>query len=371
MNQFCLHIETLLLNHSCVIVPNLGGFVAQDCPSRYDAEEQIFLPPTRSVAFNPLLKINDGLLAQSYMLAEGVSFEQALSAIDRAVLGIQQEIAERGEYILHGIGTLTRTSDGAYDFTPCEEGLLSPMTFAFENLQISPLHKEEKENKFSFTFVRKDEPKEVRNRSWGKWAVAAVVLVLLTFFWTAPLSLRKQVVQQEEAAVLQEQLSDLTNKVLSSVRSRNGERTPLSEEKTTATTLSQVVKPFSAPSAEVAHLVAKEKNAFSAQGTTQEQTTSPQQKLSSNGLSLLTDKTAPEGEYTIVLASKVTKTGAETMLHELLQNGQKDVAIANKNGVIRVVCGRYAQYSTATEALQTLRKQNPAFADAWILREKK
>ena len=69
MIELSRHIESLLLAHDCVIVPGLGGFVAHYVPARRIAEEQLFLPPSRSVGFNQQLTINDGLLVQSYMQA--------------------------------------------------------------------------------------------------------------------------------------------------------------------------------------------------------------------------------------------------------------------------------------------------------------
>ena len=61
------HIEILLLSNDCVIVPNLGGFVAHNIEARYQEQEQLFLPPLRTLGFNPQLTINDSLLVQSYI----------------------------------------------------------------------------------------------------------------------------------------------------------------------------------------------------------------------------------------------------------------------------------------------------------------
>ncbi|MBO5704071.1 MAG: SPOR domain-containing protein, partial [Bacteroidaceae bacterium] len=46
------HIESLLLKHDCVIVPDFGGFVTQQVAARYVEDEGLFLPPYRSVGFN-------------------------------------------------------------------------------------------------------------------------------------------------------------------------------------------------------------------------------------------------------------------------------------------------------------------------------
>ena len=60
MIELAQHIEALLLENDCVIVPNFGGFVAHYAPATYVKEENLFLPPTRIIGFNSQLKLNDG-----------------------------------------------------------------------------------------------------------------------------------------------------------------------------------------------------------------------------------------------------------------------------------------------------------------------
>ena len=74
MIELAQHIEVLLLENDCVIVPGLGGFVAHYTPAMRVAEENVFLPPTRIIGFNPQLKMNDGLLVQSYMAVYDTDF---------------------------------------------------------------------------------------------------------------------------------------------------------------------------------------------------------------------------------------------------------------------------------------------------------
>ena len=76
------HIEILLLTNDCVIIPAFGGFMAHYTVARFDERDFSFLPPTRTVGFNPLLKINDSLLAQSYVEAYDISYPEALCRID-------------------------------------------------------------------------------------------------------------------------------------------------------------------------------------------------------------------------------------------------------------------------------------------------
>ena len=85
MFELTRHIESLLLRNDCVIVPHLGGFVTSFRPARWVREENLFLPPTRSVGFNAHLTINDGLLTQSYMQAADVSYPDAQRLVERDV----------------------------------------------------------------------------------------------------------------------------------------------------------------------------------------------------------------------------------------------------------------------------------------------
>ena len=57
MIELAQHIEALLLENDCVIVPGFGGFVAHYAPATHVKEENLFLPPTRTIGFNPQLKL--------------------------------------------------------------------------------------------------------------------------------------------------------------------------------------------------------------------------------------------------------------------------------------------------------------------------
>ena len=53
----------LLYKHDCVTIPNFGSFIVNDSTAKYVDSENKFYPPGRYVSFNPLIKSNDGLLA--------------------------------------------------------------------------------------------------------------------------------------------------------------------------------------------------------------------------------------------------------------------------------------------------------------------
>lgn len=106
MKDLIQHLENLLPEHDCVVVPGLGGFVQNEVTARIKPGARLFYPASKEIGFNPRLKFNDGLLAQSYQEADNLSFEQANAAIQHAVQEIQEKL-EAGKFIRLGrTGTL-------------------------------------------------------------------------------------------------------------------------------------------------------------------------------------------------------------------------------------------------------------------------
>ncbi|MDE6003251.1 MAG: SPOR domain-containing protein, partial [Prevotella sp.] len=124
------HIEILLLGNECVIVPDFGGFMTHEVSARYDAEDRLFLPPLRTLGFNPQLRMNDSVLVQSYVEAYDISYPEALRRVEDEVKELKQRLGEEGEYTMDGLGTLTVNQEGNYEFAPCEAGILSPSLYA-------------------------------------------------------------------------------------------------------------------------------------------------------------------------------------------------------------------------------------------------
>lgn len=120
------HIEILLLSNDCVIVPDFGGFMSHKIDARYDEDNATFLPPFRTLGFNPQLRLNDSLLAQSYIEAYDISYPEALRRIENEVTELKQHIANDGQYELSDIGTIFLNEQGKYEFEPCEAGILTP-----------------------------------------------------------------------------------------------------------------------------------------------------------------------------------------------------------------------------------------------------
>ena len=138
MHTLAKHIETLLVNHNCVVVPGLGGFVTQVQPAHYDEQDGCFVPPKRSVTFNSILSNNDGLLVERYQQYEHMSYYTATQRIAEQVAELKKRVHEDGQVELVGIGTLSANGDYGMKFAPKESGLMTPDLYALEPVFAEP-----------------------------------------------------------------------------------------------------------------------------------------------------------------------------------------------------------------------------------------
>ena len=189
MIELSRHIESLMLKHDCVIVPGLGGFVTQYVSARRIDDELMFLPPYRTVGFNPQLTMNDGLLVQSYMQAYDTNYPETVKLIGDAVQQVKSQLQTDGEYELVGIGKLTLNAEGVYNFIPNEAGVLSPELYGLDSAPIPSLGKTAKDE----IVAAKESKKKVNvkrternytisiNRELVNYAAAAVVAIFFYF----------------------------------------------------------------------------------------------------------------------------------------------------------------------------------------------
>lgn len=318
MIELSRHIESLLLEHNCVIVPNLGGFVAQDCSACFVAEEDLFLPPYRNVAFNPLLQHNDGLLAQSYMQAQHSSYTETLRDIDRAVADLKERIEQEGAVELHGIGTLTLTANGQYDFTPIEGGIVAPSFYGLDAVIAHP--RSEKEIAKSQARPAQKAKKDVFTlripKPLFRYAAVAAIAIVAYILVAAPWATGFSTANMEATAL--EPLQQLWEQA-------------------------QAPAPKAVPVASKAV---------------------PSQPQPTPAPAAQHQPTAP---FAIVLASGITEAGAQRYIEQLTTQALPDVYMAKSKRMVRVLQGHYATREAAQKALNALQQQDSAFAGTWIL----
>lgn len=373
MMELAKHIEILLLDNDCVIVPGFGGFMAHPVSAVYDEEEGIFYPPTRTLGFNPQLKINDSLLAQSYVEAYDISYPEALRRIEDDVREVQQCLSTTGRYEMPDVGVLIAVGEESYDFEPCTSGLLTPDLYAFSSFEmpmLSGFHQNvQKPLADSAAYVNTtetadfvasepavdvvtDDSDEVQPHEETKanvisinvdslkkaFATAAVVLFLILF--SVPMGDNQQPGIQKCAVD-----SDMLFRLMPHME-ENGVmpkfmlQVPVNDN--------------------VTAVVGEEKSNETLPETSSKKITKASEEVTAE----------TSGNYVIVLLSAVPKANAEAYARKLNKEGITDARVYVRNGAVKVVCGSYADMATARKEYSELRSKYPSAAGGWYYRIK-
>ncbi|MBR1387119.1 MAG: SPOR domain-containing protein [Alloprevotella sp.] len=333
VNHLSRHIYRLLTQHNCVIVPDLGGFVAQHQSAHYDDNEGIFLPPCRIVCFNAQLTLNDGLLVQSYMQDEGLSFADASQRVSDDVAYLQQQLESEGAVELVNIGRLTLAADQRILFESEQASLTTPRLYGLENFSLDRIEKETSEPAAVAVAAvdKSDEPATTNhddrnytiriNREFANYVAAAMVALVCYFAWMIPSTERSDV---------------HTAQIVSDI--------------------------FFSP----VTLSAPSPDAVASEASTMPQAETAVAAETPQGNAAQADAPVARKVYTIVLASQVSQHNAKTFVEKLAGNGFNDARIVEKK-FRRVVYGSYVSENDAYNALRALRQQSKDFSEAWIM----
>lgn len=139
------HIEYLLTCNDCVVVPAWGAFIANYKSACYDDGREVMECPRRTVGFNAGVSHNDGLLAQSLMRREGMTYEQAMSFIADSVTTFRQQLAMDCEVSMGRLGYFRR-NDGRYiEFVPFCRDNASDQYYGLADLEVKTVGALERE----------------------------------------------------------------------------------------------------------------------------------------------------------------------------------------------------------------------------------
>lgn len=111
-------ISKLLYDHDCVIIADFGGFVANYKSSFLHPAQHTISPPSKKIAFNSSLKMNDGLLASYIAENNATTYFEACKLIS---IFVEESInlLENGRKVhLDKIGTLFYNSEKKIQFSP-------------------------------------------------------------------------------------------------------------------------------------------------------------------------------------------------------------------------------------------------------------
>ena len=351
------HIEILLLENECVIVPDFGGFMTHKVPARYDADDRSFLPPLRTLGFNPQLRINDSVLVQSYVEAYDISYPEAIRRVDEEVKELKHILSEEGSYTLTDLGTLTVNAEGNYEFSPCEAGLLTPDLYGLGAYTFKQL----KDAKTVEEPLKAIPPIAHEIRLTEQTAVEESGQATVEEPQQPTLLEFTGNTEQHDADIIHIRVSWIRNTIAiaAAIVAFFFMSTPVVNSDLGTRTMSHIQNNI------LYRLMPKDTNTIPA-----EPVATPVAKANADSLAQAkeTEKTVSTKCYCIVVASQVKLSNAESYVENLHKRGYEDAKVFIHNNVVRVTCG---EYETESEAYRHLNRLNSKeeFYDAWVYKK--
>lgn len=349
MIELSRHIEVLLLENDCVIVPGFGGFVAHYAPAVRVEKENLFLPPTRTIGFNPQLKLNDGVLAQSYMALYGTNFSDATKMVEREVNELIATLHKEGKVDLDNVGEVRFTIRNTYEFLPYDHKITTPYLYGLDSFEIKELSalQQPKERVLVPAIVKEQKTHEIRiNRALLRNAAAMVAAIALFFFMSTPVE--NTYIEKDNYAQL------LPADLFEKIEKQSVAMTPvrIAQNKKQVHTAKSQATPKVAAHRPIAVKEVKVK--------------APEVKPVTPSV-VETKQTG--GDYHIIVAGGIGLKDAETMAVELRKQGFASAKALNSNAKVRVSIMSFATGEEAAKQMLQLRK-NEAYKNAWMLADK-
>ena len=350
MIELAQHIEALLLENDCVIVPGFGGFVAHYAPAIHIKEENLFLPPTRSIGFNPQLKLNDGVLVQSYMSAHDTNFSDATRMVEKEVVSMIAILHEEGKVDLENVGEMHYNIYGNYEFSPFDHKITTPSFYGLDSFQMQELSSLPYKEKVLIPKTTTKEKKTYEisiNRAFLRNTAAMIAAVILFFAFSTPVE-NTYINNKNNYAQL------LPSELFEQIEQQSVAVTPV-------------------PSKKVAVQNTQKASASSNKKIIENKVTSrpiavKEIKVSKPAVIpvVTTAKSQANNPFHIIVAAGISVKDAETITTQLKTQGFAEAATLNNDGKVRVSICSFSNREEATKRMLELRKDDN-FKNAWLL----
>lgn len=394
MIELVKHIEILLLENDCVIVPGLGGFIAHNRPAQYCTETNEFCPPLRTIGFNPQLVMNDGLLVQSYMQAYNTDFPDATRKIERIVSQLKEDIYQQGQVELGNIGTLYYNVQGVYEFEPRQDAFFTPSLYGLEKVNLPKLVQQEattlKASPRIEIHPQKEETpilwkqaawKRILSSEWIQHTISVAAAILLFFILSTPVentyvdeanyaslgstsmfdAIRGESIVTTLANYVQTDYASVTEDSLKKARKQSRPKSNVNTLKPVAVKTEKIA---AAPRVE-----RTEKQQAKASGTETKKENVPVKASEKKAENTTPKKQASGKRSYVIVASFPEAADAEVQADVYRKQGYKDAQVIAGSGRYRVAISQFADTADAYKQINQF-KANNQFKDAWVFTTK-
>ncbi len=140
------YIKELLMLHDCVILPGLGGFVANYRSAEINEKLKIISPPSKSILFNRNIYHNDGLLVGHISGKTAIGYKDAERLVQEYTEKILRSTGSGNQFRIDELGFFFMDKQKRIQFQS-EPG----MNFLIESYSLSDIH-------FSELFSQTEKP---------------------------------------------------------------------------------------------------------------------------------------------------------------------------------------------------------------------
>ena len=329
------HIAYLLTKHECLIIPGFGAFIASSTEIDATKEKRLMRFPVQSLGFNPEIRHNDGLLANSLCKGESISYQTACSEIRSYVNLLNSRLAEGKTVIIHWVGQLSLSDDRKIVFTPSSRLSCNANYFGLHPFYISSL--KELELPFESPLPEKKEKSEwifiPINKGIFRWAGLAAAVVAALFLVATPVNEHSAGYSQEANVI------PFSSKINIAFSASN--ETPAEVKETHSVPTLPIVAEEEKP------VEAKEKP-----------------------VEAVVEKKAVSRHYYIVVASLPTSALAKKALNDFQQSLFPAARMVSEGNKHRIYVRQFENKSEAETYLFQFRSQYPQHKDAWLLSQR-
>jgi cell division septation protein DedD len=337
MQKIEKHISTLLYEHDCVIVPNLGGFVANYAAAKIHPTQHTFMPPSKHLVFNKNLKNNDGLLANHIATQEKTNYPEALKYIDHFVSDINSELKRGSKVKIDDVGTLFLDVERNIQFEP------STTNFLIDSFGLSDFHSpaikrdtitKRIEKEFKDRAAIPAEKKKVNVKRIVALTVAIPMLAALIWI-------------------------PLKTDLLKNVNYSN--LNPFASK--------EVVKAESNPKTSPSNTIVTSNNNLSKSSTLETSQAVAEalvEPVKADTTAVVTSTPISDGDFKFHVVAgcfKIEENAINFVKQLQAENISASIIGQNNEGLFVVSCGNYANRQQANESLQTIRQSQP---NAWL-----
>lgn len=124
-----------MYDHDCVIVTDLGGFIAHYKPASINSALHVINPPSKKLAFNSSLKNNDGLLANHIANRQALSYMDANEVIREYVKDALMSMKDGQKLKIDKVGVLFIDGEKNLQFQPDQN-----VNYLTSSFGLAPLH---------------------------------------------------------------------------------------------------------------------------------------------------------------------------------------------------------------------------------------